>query len=255
MKEAVFEGRRVVNNVQRSSVLFVMKDFLWLFVNLLPIILGGPYIFEPTIMTIVNTIICGIGSVFIALEPDKTRIKGDFLKNVFGRSITAGFYMFLPIVFVYIYSFITHGLNIIEVSNFIQKSMLPVISICITIAGFVIFFDISRPFTKYRRFLYGAIFTIVALLLLAIPEFFLMNGSDFVGILVAKYGTNIFELIKGILHTLFTFEIYKTFTPSKWVIIISFLVLSHLIYRLTNYLMNKFLNKTIFNEKRFMDRE
>ena len=78
MKEAVFQGRRVVNNIQRSSSLFVMKDFLWLFITILPILLGVPHMAQPTVMTIVNVFITGIASVFISLEPDKTRVKGNF---------------------------------------------------------------------------------------------------------------------------------------------------------------------------------
>jgi cation-transporting ATPase E len=43
MKEAVFQGRRVVNNIQRSSSLFVMKDYLWFFITLLPMMIGLPH--------------------------------------------------------------------------------------------------------------------------------------------------------------------------------------------------------------------
>ena len=59
MKEAVFEGRRVVNNVQRSSTLYVMKDFLWMFITIMPILFGLNFDLEPTVMTLVNLLITG----------------------------------------------------------------------------------------------------------------------------------------------------------------------------------------------------
>ena len=116
MKEAVFEGRRVVNNIQRSSILFIMKDFLWMFITIWPILIGMPHVLESTVMTLVSTFITGIGSLFLALEPDRSRIEGNFLKTVIGKGIVSGFYMFLPVVFSYIYAFIVCGLDVAVVS-------------------------------------------------------------------------------------------------------------------------------------------
>ena len=67
MKEAVFQGRRVVNNIQRSSSLFVMKDYLWLFITVLPMLLGLPHMIQPTVMSVVNIFITGFASLFVAL--------------------------------------------------------------------------------------------------------------------------------------------------------------------------------------------
>lgn len=253
MKEAVFEGRRVVNNVQRSSTLFVMKDFLWMFITILPILFGFNFDLEPTVMTTVNVFITGIGSLFLALEPDRRKIEGDFIKNVIGTGIVSGFYMFLPVIFVYIYSAVKTGFDVQLMSNMVSTNMFPVISLCITIAGFVIFSKICRPFTKYRKFLFIAVLLLVGTLLVLIPDFFLKNGTDFMTEIMEVYGAGIGNIIYGIIKSILSFEIYQKLTFSEWSIICIFLILSTVLYKITDIIVSKWLKITMFNPNRFDD--
>lgn len=138
MKDAVLQGRGVINNVQRSSSLFVMKDVLWLIMMILPIIFGISHIFESSVITLVNILITGIGSLCLTLEPSTERIKGNFFKTVLNKALVAGIYMALPLLFIHIYSFIACGIDAVAVEQMLV-SMVPVMSICITIAGFIIF--------------------------------------------------------------------------------------------------------------------
>ena len=251
MKEAVYEGRRVVNNIQRSSTLFVMKDFLWMFITIWPILIGAPHVLEATIMTIVNVFITGIGSFFLALEPDRSRIQGNFLKTVIGKAIVAGFYMFLPVLLAYIYSFIQCGLDIKAVSVYITTNMYPLISICIGISGFVIFFKLCMPFTKFRTILFIFVLIIVVGLLLLLPDCFLRPGTDFISELMTKYGSNPWAVVVGIWHSLLSFEVYKALPTNQWIIMGIFLLLSFVLYSITDRIVSKFLNITMFNPKRF----
>ena len=54
MKDAVYEGRRVINNVQRSSSLFIMKDILWMFMMIIPLIFNISHIYEATTISLIN---------------------------------------------------------------------------------------------------------------------------------------------------------------------------------------------------------
>ena len=253
MKEAVFEGRRVVNNVQRSSTLFVMKDFLWMFITIWPILFGLNFDLEPTVMTTVNMFITGIGSLFLALEPDRRKIEGDFIKNVIGTGIVSGFYMFLPVVMVYIYASLKTGFDIQSISEMVTTTMFPVISICITIAGFIIFAKICKPFTRYRKTLYFIVLLMVIGLLILIPDLFLKNGTDFMAEIIALYGTNIADIIYGIFKSILSFSIYKALGVSEWVIICIFLILSTTLYKITDRLVSRWLKITMFNPNRFDD--
>lgn len=253
MKEAVFEGRRVVNNVQRSATLFVMKDFLWMFITIFPILFGLKFDLEPTVMTIVNTFITGIGSLFLAFEPDKRKIEGDFIKNVIGTGIVSGFYMFLPVVFAYIYAVATCGFNVSDISLFIKTDMFPLISICIVIAGFVIFDKICKPYTKYRRFLFYTILLLVIFLLVLIPDFFLMNGTEFMDRIITMYGQGVVDILYGFFKSLFKLEIYTTLGAGQWILIGAFLVFSTTLYKITDLIVSKYLKITMFNPHRFDD--
>ena len=84
-----------------------MKDFLWFFITIMPILFGLPHMIQPTVMTIVNVFITGIASLFISLEPDKTRVTGNFYRNVVERAILSAFYMFIPVFLIMVYCIIS----------------------------------------------------------------------------------------------------------------------------------------------------
>ena len=50
LKEAVYQGRRVVNNIKRSSTLFIMKDICWFLIGLFPVLFSMPHSLESTAM-------------------------------------------------------------------------------------------------------------------------------------------------------------------------------------------------------------
>ena len=193
MKEAVFQGRRVVNNIQRSSSLFVMKDYLWFFITLLPMMIGLPHMIQPTVMSLVNIFITGIASLFVALEPDRTRVTGNFYKNVTKRAILSGFYMFIPVAICLLYVLFS---QVIRTQTFDAKSLatvfdtntheiisigwIPTMALCVTISGFIIFFKNCRPFTTFRKFLYIITLVVVLFILWLAPEFFIVSGTEMV---------------------------------------------------------------------------
>lgn len=91
MPEIVLEGRRTINNIERSATLFLVKTIyagilaiIFLFVNM-------PYPFMPIQLTLISTVTIGIPSFVLALEPNKERIKGKFLRNVISRALRNSF--------------------------------------------------------------------------------------------------------------------------------------------------------------------
>ena len=88
MPEVVDEGRRSINNLQRSASLFLVKT---VFSALLAIvcILFPPYPFIPIQMTLISATVIGLPSFVLALEPNHERVKGHFLANVLARSLPA----------------------------------------------------------------------------------------------------------------------------------------------------------------------
>lgn len=240
MKDAVLQGRGVINNVQRTSSLFIMKDILWIIMMIIPIFFGVSHIYEATVISLVNTFITAFGSLCLTLEPSTERIKGDFYKTVLSKAVTSGIYLSLPVIFIHIYSFIFCGIDLLAVEKLLHD-MIPVISICITIAGFIIFWYMCRPFTKYRAFVFTFILAITLLIILSVPNFFLINGTEYLQELINMGSVDV--AAQSILHSVFSFDIYKQFTWQQWTIIIGFLVFSSTLYAITNKIIKYFSEK------------
>ena len=262
MKEAVFQGRRVVNNIQRSSSLFVMKDFLWLFITVMPILFGLPHMIQPTVMTIVNVFITGIASLFISLEPDKTRVKGNFYRNVVERAILSAFYMFIPVLFVMIY-FISSELittqsfdasklmTVFKDGEIVQFGWIPLMALCISIAGFIIFFENCRPFTKFRKILFGATLGIVLLVLYLGPDYFIISGTD-----MLKYTGGVLNIPMYVINHIgynATLGLYRTMSLEQVLFLVGYLVLCYPLYILCMKYVTKLVDVLLFSKREYLD--
>ena len=268
MKEAVYQGRRVVNNIQRSSSLFVMKDFLWLFITVLPILLGVPHMAQPTVMTLVNIFLTGFASLIISLEPDKTRVKGNFFKNVTERAIISAIYMFIPFfiitILVIVMVLINNGtFNIdamqammetsIENHEIVSFGWLPVAALCITISGFIVFFDDCIPFTKFRKILFVSVVFIVLVVLYLIPEFFIISGTKMINPEEMVTVKDMIPYMISHLETNAVFGLYRTMTIEQIIFLAVYAVLAYPLYLFSKNILGKLVNRALFTTREFKD--
>ncbi|MCL2860823.1 MAG: HAD-IC family P-type ATPase [Firmicutes bacterium] len=119
MPDVVKEGRRVVNNIQKASSLFLMKTLMAILLSIIflivPTILDGnvvadylrEYPFRTNQMLLLEFFIIGIPSFVLALQPNHNLIKGNFLSNVIGRSVPGG----ITIVFAVMVTFVFFSLG------------------------------------------------------------------------------------------------------------------------------------------------
>ena len=262
MKEAVYQGRRVVNNIQRSSSLFVMKDFCWLFITILPMLLGIPHMIQPTVMTVVNIFITGIATFFVALEADKTRVKGDFYKNVVKTGIVSGMFLFIPILLIMGYFLIrqvssTGYLNLDLLTTVFSSGevsrlgWIPVMSLCVTISGFIIFFNNCRPFTKYRKILFGVTFGVILVILWLAPEYFIINGTE---MLQHTGGVgNMFNYIFSHVDDNVSFRLYQTMTLEQGLFLLGYLLISIPLFIGNKKVTGWVIDKLLFSKREFSD--
>ena len=82
MPSVVAEGRRVVNNIQRSASLFLVKNIFSLLLSLTASVLMISYPLEPAHISFVSMFTIGLPGFLLALESNKSRIDGRFLKGV-----------------------------------------------------------------------------------------------------------------------------------------------------------------------------
>ena len=263
MKEAVFQGRRVVNNIQRSSTLFVMKDFLWMFITILPILFGIPHMVQPTVMSIVNLFITGLASLFISLEPDKTRVTGNFYRNVVERAVLAGFYMFIPVLFITMYNMISqlartqhyYPAQLMTIfgpnHEIVQIGWVPIMAICVTIAGFIIFYHNCKPFTRFRRRLFAITLILVLVALYLAPEFFIVSGTE----MMKEIGgiVNIPRYIISHIVPNATLYLYRTMNLEQLLFLVGFVVLAYPLYLFTYKFVHIVVDKLLFSKREYLD--
>ena len=162
MPDIVAEGRRVVNNITKSSSLFLMKTFFTIFLSILCLALAISYPFTPNSIILLEMFAIGVPSFFLALQPNKDPIRGNFLVNLITKSIPGAILLLLNFVFCYIfdttYSDGTH-----------YETMA---SIAITFTGLVLLIRVCRPLDSYRLTLIGVVFVLCVTALLVIPQSF-----------------------------------------------------------------------------------
>ena len=82
MPSVVAEGRRVVNNIERTASLYIVKNIFSMLLAIFSVILMLDYPLEPSQVSLISMFTIGIPSFILALEPNKNPIRGRFLTNV-----------------------------------------------------------------------------------------------------------------------------------------------------------------------------
>ena len=157
MPEVVLEGRRVVNNIQRSASLFLVKNIFSLLLSLFAVVHMVTYPLEPSQISLISMFTIGLPAFFLALEPNKNIIEGHFLPNVFLKALPAAITDVVAVAALVVFGQ-TFGVNSTDIST--ASTML------LAIVGFMILYKISAPMNVLRRIVMGI--CIVGLLFCAI---------------------------------------------------------------------------------------
>ena len=104
MPLVVAEGRRAINNLQRSATLFLSKTVYSFVLALVFVFIQLPFLFEPIQMTLVNALCIGAPSFLLALQPNKDIIRGSFIGNVMQRALPNGITVVLAMIAVLVCS-------------------------------------------------------------------------------------------------------------------------------------------------------
>ncbi len=141
MTEIVSEGRRDINNIERSTTLFLVKNMFSILLALFSIINVMNYPLEPSQVSLISLFNIGIPAFFLAMEPNNKRIKGHFMSKVLLRALPAALTDFFAIAAMVVFSE-TFGVSISDVS--VASTFL------LAIVGFMILTKISEPLNRYR---------------------------------------------------------------------------------------------------------
>ena len=169
MPSVVLEGRRVVNNIQRSASLFLVKNIFSFLLSLFSVAFMITYPLEPSQISLISMFTIGIPAFFLALQPNKEVIKGHFLTNVFLKALPAGLTDVLAVGALVVFGG-TFGVSPSDIST--AATML------LAIVGFMILFKICQPLDTLRVIVW--IGSIIGLLACSIflPALFAITGMS-----------------------------------------------------------------------------
>ena len=138
MPSVVMEGRRVVNNIQRSASLYLVKNIFSMLLAVFSMIFMINYPLEPSQISLISMFTIGIPSFVLALEPNKDRIQGHFMTNVLLKALPAGLTDFLAVSSLVLFCQ-EFGVNEGDISTSC--------TILVAIVGFMILYQIAKPMT------------------------------------------------------------------------------------------------------------
>ena len=169
----VNEGRRVVNNIERVSSMYLIKTTYSFLLCLLSIGLSHEYPFYPIQLSLISAICVGIPSFFLALEPNYNKVGKNFILNVFRNAVPNGATVVLNIFIVIMFCTIFN-------KNFESYRL---IVVCLT--GFItlrLLYTICKPLNLWRKIL--LLFCTISFfeLLILLPDLFLVTKFDIVSI-------------------------------------------------------------------------
>ncbi len=141
MPSVVLEGRRVVNNIQRSASLFLVKNIFSFLLSIFSAVFMITYPLEPSQISLISMFTIGIPGFFLALEPNKTRIQGHFITNVLLKALPAGLTDVIAVG-----ALVTCG----QVFGLPVEDIATAATMLLAIVGFMILYKICQPMNLMR---------------------------------------------------------------------------------------------------------
>ncbi|WP_159444362.1 HAD-IC family P-type ATPase [Eubacterium uniforme] len=201
--EIIREGRRSINNLERSGVLYLTKTVYAILLALLFIVIPYSYPFKPIQYTLLGTLTIGYPSFFLAFEPNDERVRTGFLYNILFKAIPNGALVAtnvcLSALMVYIW----------------LRSDLTLSTMATLTTGLVsmfIFTDLCRPFTRLRFWVTVLVPIVFWTVLLILPDVF-----DVMGITLMRfYGSVVILSIDFVIYLFYRMLTRKFFNKDKF---------------------------------------
>lgn len=147
MPKILKEGRRSINNLQRSSSLFLTKTIFSTIIAVMFIFLHFDYPFQPIQLTLISALTIGAPSLILALEPNKERIKGKYIVNVVRKAIPGALTMAFNIIILMI------------ICTFVKFNSTEISTLAVAVTGFtglLVLLKVCLPFNWIRGGLFFA---------------------------------------------------------------------------------------------------
>ena len=175
LPSVVAEGRQVINNIQRSASLFLVKNIFSFLLAIISIFASFSYPLKPAQISLVSVLTIGIPSFILALEKNEARVKGKFLPNVIYNALPAALSDLIVVLGVILFA-IAFNMN--------PKVSSTVSTLLMALVGYTMVVKMCRPFNKIRIALVVSLVLLFFIGILILPGFFEITAPDFGGYLV-----------------------------------------------------------------------
>ncbi len=155
MPSVVAEGRRVINNIQKSSSLFLMKTIYTILLSIFCLIVKTDYPFSTRQVMLLEILVIGIPSFFLALQPNNEKIKGKFISNLLSKSLPGALILFINVIACYLFD-LTLGTD---------GQFQTMASLSITFVGLLVLFKLCKPFDVFRGIMFVSMIALCAIVL------------------------------------------------------------------------------------------
>ena len=175
MPSVVSEGRRVINNIERSAALYLWKNIFSFVLTLVTLLFTLTYPLEPVQLTLISALMIGAPSFVLAMEPNKSLVRGHFMKNVLNRALPAALTNFLMILGVLMFD------RAFEISEnpAMKGQVSTVCTLIMALVGLLMLLSTSSPFNKIRIALCAAMALGTVIGVLAMSGFFSLVPLEF----------------------------------------------------------------------------
>lgn len=171
----VNEGRRVVNNIEKVSSMYLIKTVYSFIISLFCIFLIHEYPFYPVQLTLISVTCVGLPSFFLALEPNYNKVKNMFLVRVLKNALSSGICVSINILFLMILSdYFKFDFDLFRV-------------VVVFITGYLnlrLLYKISLPLSFFRKTLLFISSIVFIMFLLLFNDFFLIPNINFISFIL-----------------------------------------------------------------------
>ncbi|MCD7864512.1 MAG: cation-translocating P-type ATPase, partial [Clostridiales bacterium] len=169
MPDVVMEGRRVVNNLERSASLFLVKNIFSFLMSLFSVISFISYPLEPAQISLISMFTIGIPAFFLALQPNTKEIQGRFLSNVLVKALPAGLTDTIAVGALVIFG------KVFEVP---ESDISTAATMLLAIVGFMVLIKLGGPMDRVKWIMWGGCIGALLFSSIFFPNLFAITGMS-----------------------------------------------------------------------------
>lgn len=205
MPEVVAEGRRVVNNLERSGSLFLVKNVFSVLISLIAIIFAVKYPLVPAQVSLISLFTIGLPGFLLSQAPNRDLIKGHFVTNILKRAVPGGFTDTVMLAAMVLLG---------TIFSLPGEDVSTACTIITAVVGIIMVLRAAKPIDWYKKIVVWVCIVGLGLSYAFLPGLFDMTRMNFQTIII---GAALIALIKPVFNKMIQFTEWLWLTCEKFI--------------------------------------